>query len=344
MKKGFSGLFHDQFDTIILPHSPERKDSHFTYFTGLRDVTGCLVLKEKQSILFVSPLEYETAKKHSLIKNIRPLEKNFFEQIKPYCGKKIGLAMDKVSYASVKKFMDTFTTATFHDASPLLQELRMIKRKDEVGSIKKACVITDKIYSKIFRDVRSLKTEEETVHMIHDVMRSYHTQPSFPVIVASGKNAASPHHLSDKTKLKGMTVIDMGVRINHYCSDLTRTLSIGKPTHQEQEAYHLVKEVQQQCFSMVREGQQFSTIHRYAQQSIGKKLIHSVGHGLGIDVHEHPFVRKDKKDVLKEGMIITLEPGFYMNGKFGIRIEDDILVKKERGEMLSKMIRDLVIV
>ena len=233
----------------------------------------------------------------------------------------------------------------FADASLLLREMRVVKRRDEINFIAEACRITDKIYSKIFRDARSFKTELALKMMIEEEMRRYKTIPSFDTIVASGKHSAIPHHRSADTSLQGMTVIDMGVKVKEYCSDLTRTICFGKPIPRQREAYQLVKGVQERCLQMVKDGEDYRVIHHYAMQHIGKQMIHSIGHGLGIDVHEPPFIRQDQTSVLfRTGMVITIEPGMYLDRQFGVRIEDDVVVEKTRGKVLSKTTKDLVVV
>jgi len=187
-----------------------------------------------------------------------------------------------------------------------------------------------------------MRTELEMKRMIEEVLEEGRSEPSFPVIVASGKNSANPHHRSGGARLKGMTVIDMGARVKQYCSDVTRTIFFGKPLQRELEAYHLVKGVQEQCCAMVKEGERFFVINHYAQQKLGKPFLHSIGHGLGIDVHEEPFVGKN--DVLRGGMVVTIEPGVYYPGKFGIRIEDDVVVEKNKGRVLSRTGKELLVV
>ena len=182
-------------------------------------------------------------------------------------------------------------------------------------------------------------------YAIEEMMIDYNVEPSFEVIVASGKNGANPHHASGNNKLKGMTVIDIGVKVKNYCSDMTRTICFGNQKREELHAYHLIKSVQDRCIKMTRSGENFNVINRYAWNSIGKKMMHNVGHGLGIDVHEAPFVSKEKaKSILKESNVITIEPGIYVKNRFGIRIEDDVLVEKNKGRVLSKIGRELLVV
>jgi len=344
MRFGKAFLEKGGVDAAVLFNSMERPDSSFVYATGLRRVTGCLLVTPEGSTVFVSPLEYVDAKKKSLVKNVKVLDENFYRSLGNFTKGKVGLNFDYVTVNGLTR-LQKMIKGKCVDVSALFREMRMIKQKEEVKLIEKACTITDKIYSTIFRDAKSVKTEYELKKMIEEEMRKYGTVPSFDTIVASGKNSAVPHHQSGATTLKGLTVIDMGVCVKEYCSDLTRTMFFGKPTAEEKSVYEVVKRVQASCLQMIREGEDYAVIHRYAAQHIGKDMIHSVGHGLGIDVHEQPFIRQDQgKIVLKKGMVITIEPGMYLPHRFGVRIEDDVVVEKDKGRVLSKTTKELVVV
>ena len=343
MHNGVIGLLNERkLDSILLANSTEKRDSSFVYFTGIDMVTRYLVITNSKKVLFGSPLEYGIAKRYSIVRDIRLIDKDVYENIKRISGKRIGVNYDNISVSGFKR-MKKNLKARLIDASEMLAGLRAVKRKDEIEKIEKACRITDSIYKRIFRDAKSMRTEQEMKDAIEEMMRCYNVVPSFEVIVASGKHGANPHHVSDSNKLKGMTVIDVGVKVKNYCSDMTRTICFGNPRRDELDAYHLVKSVQEACVRMVRSGENFNVINRYALHSVGKGMMHGVGHGLGIDVHEAPFISKEKS-ILKEGMVITIEPGIYIKNKFGIRIEDDVAVEKERGRVLSKTGKELLIV
>ena len=344
MIKGVASILAEgKVDSLLLFTLLERPDSHFVYLTGVVRATGCLVVGKKRTVLFVSPLEYGVAKERSAVRDVRVIGKDFYKDLKRLSGRRVGMNYDYLSINRLKKIKKMLKVES-RDVSRWLAEMRMVKGRNEVDIIAEACSITDKVLQKVYQNARSMRTEDEMKMLIEGLMRERGVEPSFDVIVASGKDGAVPHHVSGTSKLKGMTIIDLGVRLREYCSDVTRTICFGEPKRRELEAYRLVRQVQENCISMVRAGEDFNIINQYAQKRIGKPLLHGIGHGLGIDVHEWPFVTKEKKSVLKEGMVITIEPGAYYPGRFGIRIEDDIVVEKERGRVLSKTGKDLLIV
>ncbi len=332
-------------DALVLVQTMERPDSSFTYFTGVRRVTGCFVMTPKKQIVFVSPLEYGTAHHAVHVRDCRVMEKNFLQDVASLTGKRVGMNFEHLSVNALRRVKKQLKRKRIVDASSLLREMRMVKRRDELLLMQKACRITDQIFTKVFRDARSVKTEEDMKGMIEEEMLQYGVVPSFDPIVASGRNSAHPHHVSGNTRLRGMTIIDMGVKVHHYCSDITRTISFGQPTRRELDVYHYVQRVQETCVQMVKAGERFSVIHQYASRSMGKQMMHNIGHGLGLDVHEHPFPGTERgDDTLKESMVITIEPGLYLEGKFGVRIEDDVVVGKEKRTLLSKTGKELLVV
>jgi Xaa-Pro aminopeptidase len=343
MGKGVSSLLRkERYDTMVLFHSPEHRDSNFVYFTGLKDVTGCFVIGGGRQVLFVSPLEYGLAQQHGKVKNLKVMGRDFYPQLKKVAGKKVGMNFEHLSVNSLKRIRQRLKVKPV-DCSSLLTALRSIKREDELASIAKACKITDEIFKDIFVEAKHMKTELELKEFIEEMMRERHVNPSFTTIVASGKHAANPHHLSGSFPLRGMTVIDMGVVVDHYCSDVSRTICFGNPRKKELDMYHMVRSVQEHCLKMVKKGESYFSVHQYAKHHLGKEFIHSIGHGLGLDVHEEPFVRKGD-GLLKENMVLTVEPGVYFDGKFGIRLEDDVVVGKTKSKVLSKTSKELFVV
>ena len=332
-------------DALVLVQTMESPDSSFTYFTGVRRVTGCFVMTPKKQIVFVSPLEYGTAQHAVRVRDCRVMEKKTLQDVASLTGKRIGMNFEHLSVNALRRVRKQLKRKRIVDASSFLREMRMVKRRDELSLMQKACRITDQIFTKVFRDARSVKTEEDMKALIEEEMLQHGVVPSFDPIVASGRNSAYPHHVSGKTRLRGMTIIDMGVKVHHYCSDITRTVSFGQPTRRELDVYHHVKRVQETCVQMVKAGERFSVIHQYAARSIGKQMMHNIGHGLGVDVHEHPYPGKERgDDTLKESMVITIEPGMYLEGKFGVRIEDDVVVGREKRMLLSKTGKELLVV
>lgn len=171
---------------------------------------------------------------------------------------------------------------------------------------------------------------------------------SFPPIIASGKNSAVPHHVSGNTRLaEGIFLADVGVVYRGYCSDMTRTYVIGEPTAMHKHMYAVVNRAKKESTAMAEAGEKavdvFNAANSIIKDSYGVDMIHGLGHGLGIEVHDYPDgFRQKSKTVLREGMCLTVEPGYYKEGFGGVRIEDDIVIRNGRPKALSRAPERLV--
>jgi Xaa-Pro aminopeptidase len=165
-------------------------------------------------------------------------------------------------------------------------------------------------------------------------------EPSFPSIVASGKNGATPHHVPTAAKLSGFVVLDFGIIYRNYCSDITRTVFVGNPSSADRKTYERLLKVQEECIKKVVPGAKFEQIDAFAHKKVGTAMIHRVGHSLGIDVHDV----QPRPWTLQAGNIVTIEPGTYHKGKFGIRIEDDILVSNNGSTILTRASKELRVI
>jgi Xaa-Pro aminopeptidase len=164
---------------------------------------------------------------------------------------------------------------------------------------------------------------------------------AFNPIVASGKNSSLPHYNAENIKLrKGFCVIDFGVKYKSYCSDITRTFYIGKPTKKEIEEYEKVLFVQEKCIKMIKQGTKAEKPYLFAKKEL-KNMIHGLGHGVGVEIHESPNLLEGSKDILLKNMVFTIEPGNY--NKYGIRIEDTVLLKS-KAEILTRIDKKLKII
>jgi len=213
--------------------------------------------------------------------------------------------------------------------------LRIIKNKEEIKNIQKACRLVSKIFE-IVKDKIVCGMKEIDIHfLIEEEFAKHKIIASFKTIVASGANTANPHHISGNRKIKknDIVLIDMGCVVNGYCSDLTRTFFIGKPTEYQQKIWNIVKLAHDKAMVSVKQNIKASSVDLTARNIIKdngfeKYFIHTTGHGVGIDIHESPAISQKSETVLKEGMVITIEPGIYLKNKFGVRIEDTVLVTK----------------
>jgi len=238
----------------------------------------------------------------------------------------------------------------FHPLSSLVRELRMRKDEREIGMMKHAAEIADRVFDEVLGwDLIGMR-ERELALKVELTIRALGDGISFPPIVASGENAANPHHEPGERRLRkgDLVILDYGARWKGYCSDITRTIALGRPKERLVEIYGIVKEAQEKAYRSVREGIPAREIDRVARETIeragyGVYFTHRTGHGLGLDVHEEPYIGPDGEVVLENGMTFTIEPGIYVPGLGGVRIEDDVVVSNGRGKRLTEADRELVI-
>jgi Xaa-Pro aminopeptidase len=201
-------------------------------------------------------------------------------------------------------------------------------------SVEKACRANDEIFRLIIGNLKSkaLKTEKDIDNLIRREARKRKLRIAFPPVVASGKNAAEIHHKPGKSRLKkGFLVLDFGLKQGGFCSDMTRTICLGKASKKERQIYNSLLAIQKSAVKMAKPGTECFDIDCFVRKKLGKLrecFLHSLGHGVGKKIHEKPNLSPKTCDVLKKGDIITIEPGIYIKNRMGIRIEDSILVGK----------------
>lgn len=216
----------------------------------------------------------------------------------------------------------------------------------KLQSIKTASRLTEKIFQKTIRHFGSFSTELEVQEYILSEMKKIGKKPSFSPIVGSAKGGSEPHHKPSLPLTKGFCVIDLGLKVSGYCSDLTRTIYLGDPAPKDYYFYGLVKNAQTVGARELKHGAACLKPYFAAKNMLRpyeKNFIHGLGHGLGKRIHTKPFMKKKSVDILKEGDIVTIEPGIYFKGKFGIRIEDDYLVTKQGAQQLTNLTKELII-
>jgi Xaa-Pro aminopeptidase len=221
------------------------------------------------------------------------------------------------------------------------------KSKTEIKYIAKACKITDEIFTKIISNF-CFATERELSLFIRQEIKNRGLREAFPPIVTSGARAGnSIHPKPTKEKLEGFVIIDFGVRVNGYCSDMTRTIFVGRPTQKDKELYKLIFESKKAGEKNVKINAQCAIADSAARKMLGhytKYFIHTLGHGVGKRIHEKPRIYfKREEDVFLEDMIITVEPGIYIPNKLGIRIEDTYLVSKNGVHALTNSSQKLLV-
>ena len=223
------------------------------------------------------------------------------------------------------------------------------KLPKEILRIRRATKITDVLFADLIKHWDEFFTEADAANYLLKEMSIRGLQPSFPPIVASGMHAANPHHIPEYKQIQsGFCVIDIGVRYKGYCSDMTRTIFVGTPSSENRRLYQTLLDAQIATTKKVIVGTNVKDISTFCRDYLGEKLnkefIHALGHGVGSQVHEWPSVNSKGDAILAENMVITIEPGVYKHGAYGIRVEDDVLVTKKGPEILNDTSKDLIVV
>jgi Xaa-Pro aminopeptidase len=265
-------------------------------------------------------------------------------------GRRIGIS-DHARAIVLLRLLELLPEAKFHSATPVLRELRMCKDAWEIEQLRIASERTDAVWEQfIASSTLAGRTERAVAEEITTLLRAQGlSAPSF-LIVASGPGSASPHYMtSERVIQRGDAVVfDFGARWNYYTSDLTRTVYVGEPSAEYRRAYEVVLRANQAAFEAVRPGAACEAIDRAARDVIeaagyGEYFIHRLGHGLGLDGHEEPYLVGGNDLPLRAGMVFSDEPGVYLPGRFGIRIEDTVVCREDGAERLNHCRRELTI-
>lgn len=257
--------------------------------------------------------------------------------------KRIGFDSSKLT-VSLHRELSRFKGVEWIDFSGLILTQRMVKDKEEIKAIAKACHVTHQSCMDTFAALENGMTESDVAYQLENRFHEGGSpKVAFETIVAFGENAAFPHHVVTDKKLKKNTpvLMDLGCTIDGYRSDLTRTSFYGNISPRFQKIFDIVQKAHDEGVAQVREGVTAGFIDSICRDYIkkagyGDYFIHGTGHGVGIDIHEPPRLGGTSKEVLKENMIVTVEPGIYLPGEFGVRIEDTLLVKKNGCEVLTQ--------
>jgi Xaa-Pro aminopeptidase len=257
------------------------------------------------------------------------------------------LIEDEMPARFTLELMEIFDRAEIELISDLLGELRIRKSESEVKKLKRSAEIADRVVEEIRRRREEFvgEPEDKLAEFIESKMEEYGGEkPSFEVIASSGHNGAKPHYRhSEKVIEEGEPVVlDFGCYKDLYPSDQTRTLVLdGEPSEKLKEIHETVKKAQENAVEEVEPGIRAKEVDQAAREVIedagyGEQFIHRTGHGVGLDIHEPPFINQQNERVLEEGMVFSIEPGIYVEGDFGVRIEDLVYVTEDGCERLNK--------
>jgi len=335
-------LFYNPDSTKISPN--------MFYFSGYNGL-GALVVPKKQRPFLIAPkMELERAKQ-SGIKAYSMGKKRFFESISSIIkknkikSKKIAIDNNNFTLSHYKYLKKEFKTKT-KDISLDCLKLRQIKTNTEIQLITKSCNYASKILQKAINNFKDFNTESEVAAFLEHEAKKYGLDIAFSPVVASGSNGSMPHYEPRNIKLKkGFCVIDFGVKHKGYCSDITRTVYLGKISKKEKEIYNFLLNVQENTINKIKINDKCGKIYENCiknMKNYSKYFIHGLGHGVGVEIHELPNISLNSRDKIMENMAFTIEPGIYMPKRFGIRIEDTVLMKK-KVNVLTNVTKDLLI-
>jgi len=342
------------------------------YFSGFNTLGGSAVLINNSNvILYIPPLEYERAlnekfddvevKVYSTYKTSFDIGtskityKNLLDAIiddvkEESSNSRVGLELATLPYNTTLKISKTLNVELI-DVTNSIYGLREVKDTHEVDSIVKAVKIAEEAFNATFQRLNADLRELDVAAMLEYEMKIRGSvEPAFSTIVASGRNTSQPHAKPTfkRIGLNEPIIVDFGAKYQGYCSDITRTFIIGRVNEELfKDVFHAVLEAQRETIKNIKPDIKASTIDGIARKvlqeyNLSQYFIHTLGHGVGLSVHERPKISPDATDKLKPGMVFTVEPGVYIKGKFGVRIEDLVLVTEHGCKVLTTISRELV--
>ncbi len=338
----------------------EKKQAYFftdsltiEYLIGLNLADAYLVYSDKP-VCFADARTFSAVKgeiekrgvEARLFKNLDDIKK----LIKERKIKKLYIDFDSVTLSKYYEYLGL--GAKLLDCSRALTLAKAVKSEAELNNIKKACDIAQKAFHTVLKEIKKGVKESYIRDRLEQEMLSLGAEDiAFETIVAFGEHATVPHHETGDTELTDNSVIlvDMGCKVNGYCSDITRTVFFGKPSQKFIDCYEAVLSANKTAIENITDGMTTDVADGFARNLLKEKGIaeyftHSLGHGVGQYVHEFPYLTPRKKDVLEDGMVFTIEPGVYFDGEFGIRIEDTVALINGKVERLFTDDKKLILI
>ncbi|PJC36559.1 hypothetical protein CO046_05280 [Candidatus Peregrinibacteria bacterium CG_4_9_14_0_2_um_filter_53_11] len=321
---------------------------------GFTGTAGFVVLHKDKGYLFTDARYHLVARKvlppsYTLIDLNKDFPKVWAAFLKKRAVSEIGYEGYDLTVEFLRSLRRRSKGVRFRDVGTLIRQRRIQKTQAEIKLLARAQEITDEVFSMMKKKIKVGMSELDISWMVELLARECGAEGiSFPPIVGFKENSASPHHHCSERKLKAgeLILIDMGVLYKGYCSDMTRMLFTKEPTPEEQKIYTIVREAQELAISKIKAGVTGVQADGYARSLIeeagyGSFFTHSLGHGVGLDVHELPNLSPSSKPQLPEKSIVTVEPGIYLEGKFGVRLEDMVVVEKNGVKNLTKSSKEI---
>ncbi len=324
------------------------------YLTGIV-AEGVLLITRKENIFLTDGRYVEevnqilTIDDGIIVYEFKDFSIDEYENFFLFC-ENVGFEENYVTYATYKEYMHKYKINNLQETEQIIEKQRMIKDEEEIEKITKACEITDNCFAHLREFIKVGQTEKEIALEIEKYFKMNGADGlSFESIVASGKNSSKPHAVPTDKKLElgDVLTIDFGCKYKGYCSDMTRTVFVGYIPEEVKTIYDLVLKNEEQTLDELKEGANVKLLSRMVENDFklnGYDLIHSLGHGVGLEIHEYPYLNTKNDFCLKDNMVVTDEPGIYIPGKFGVRIEDTVLITKSGCINLTKSDKNYIIV
>ena len=345
-----------RFDALLISHLP-----NIHYLCGFTGSAG-LLLVEEAGCVFFTDVRYDT-QAHEEVKGAKVVipRKSLLPGFGEWLGKRrkragglaIGIEAEHFTVAEKKRLSESLPPGVrLKDAPSVVERSRIVKDADELKRIRAAVALGAKLFDRALEVLRpGVKETDVAGEMEFAARRGGAEAMSFPTIIASGARSALPHGRATDQPIAagGFVVCDFGVILDGYCSDQTRTVWVGSVPDEARRAYEAVKESQQAAIEAVRPGIAVGEVDAAARKvlrkaGLGRYFTHSTGHGVGLEIHEAPRVAQGQKEILQPGMVITIEPGVYFPGKWGIRIEDMVAVTADGCEVLTPTSKEFLAV
>jgi Xaa-Pro aminopeptidase len=354
-----SALPVHRLDALLVTHLP-----NILYLCGFSGSAGVLVLTEEKSVFFTDGRYTDQARAEVrdaqiVIGRKGPMAaaaewlstrgpKRSGSKKTPF---RLGIEGEYMSVAARTRLASNLPSGfRLRGAPNLIERARMVKDAEEIERIRAAVLLGAGLFDRAREVIRpGVKETKVAAEMEYAAREAGAQAMSFATIIASGKRSSLPHGRASHAEVpaRGFVVCDFGVILTDYCSDMTRTVYVGRPSPRERKAYQAVKEAQQAAVDAVGPGVSVSQVDRAARKSLqnsglAKYFTHSTGHGVGLEIHEAPRVGAGQTEILEPGMVITIEPGVYLPGQWGVRIEDMVVVRDRRCEVLTPGSKDLI--
>lgn len=345
LKKLRGRLAAKELDAILITQSENRR-----YLSGFHGTAGYLIITDRQAILATDFRYTEQAKAEAPDFKIQHITGGVSDWLPALANdlniKRLGFEGGDVTYSFHRQLCSALKKSRIKLAAldNLVEGIRAVKEPEEMELMKKAAAITDAAFENVEPEIKAGMTEKQVAWELEKALREKGSEAlPFDIIVGSGPNAALPHaRPSDRIINKGEpVVIDMGAKYKGYASDLTRTVCVGKANTKFKEVYNIVFKAQQAAMRAIVKGMEGKKADAIAREVIkkagyGEAFGHSLGHGVGLAEHEQPRLGPGSEDMLADGMVFTIEPGIYLAGWGGVRIEDTVVMEGGKVKLLTK--------